>query len=206
MTEPLAARVVALIGPPDAAMRTLAVACAEAGAAVAIATQEKTQDEEFAAQSIANEVWVIGRDHFVRPLDCAEPTAVMAFADEVWDRLGRCDALVALHELVTSAPLDELSPDEWAASIRVNLTAPYLAIQAFGRLMERAGRGLIIVSAGLPGEGDAAYAAARAGLGAFAGHVAAAWANAGVTIEVAHVARGQAAATILAVLGVPPAV
>jgi NAD(P)-dependent dehydrogenase (short-subunit alcohol dehydrogenase family) len=164
VNDVLAGRVVALIGAGSEAERAIAVACAEAGAAIALGTQSVTQPEEFAMNSIANEIWAIGRDNFVRVMDSAEATAIASFADEVWDRLGRCDLLVACHDLRTSAPLEELSADEWEATLRLNLTAPFLAAQAFARLMARQGSGQVVVVAGVDGSADAAYLASRAGL------------------------------------------
>ena len=134
---------VALMGAGSDLDRALAIACAEAGADLALATTRKTQDEEFAVNSIANEAWALGRGQFVSPVDAHDATEVMAFAEQVWDRYGRCDALIAAHFAEGSAPLDELSPDEWEATVAMNLTAPFIAAHAFGRLMERDGRGVI---------------------------------------------------------------
>ena len=164
MTEELAGRVVALIGSGTEAERAVVVACAEAGAAIALGTQESTTSQEFAMNSIANEIWAIGRDHLVRVMDSGAATEITSFADEVWDRLGRCDLLIACHDLAASAPIEELSADEWEATIRANLTAPFLAAQAFARLMERQGSGRVLVLAGTGPGADAGYVAARAGL------------------------------------------
>ena len=164
MTNTLSGKVVALIGMGSEAERALVVACAEAGADIALGTQDKTQQQEFAMNSIANEIWAIGRDNFVRVMESAEATAIASFADEVWDRFGRCDLLIVCHEQRTSAPLEELSADEWELALRANLTAPFLAAQAFARLMARQGAGRIVVVAGSHEDDDASYRAARAGL------------------------------------------
>ena len=62
----------------------------------------------------------------------------------------------------------ELGLERWEATLRVNLTAPFLAARAFARDVERNGGGsLVLISstAGLFGEADHAdYAAAKAGL------------------------------------------
>lgn len=177
-------KVVAIIGAGSDRDRAFAVACAEAGADVALATQAAETAQEFAMNSIANEVWAIGRQQFVRAMDAADATAVMSFADEVWDRMHRCDALIAAHDLRTDAPADELSPDEWELAIRVNLTAPFLAAQAFGRLMEREHGGVVLLVA--PEGGDVAYAAARLGLEAVAEGLSAAWHERGVHVRCAR--------------------
>ena len=74
--------------------RAIAVASAESGADLAFATVSMEQDEEFAVNSIANEVWSIGREHLVRLMTAWEPTAAASFADECFDRFNRCDVLV----------------------------------------------------------------------------------------------------------------
>ncbi|MBI5948460.1 MAG: SDR family oxidoreductase [Chloroflexi bacterium] len=182
MTAPLAleGKVVAIIGRGSDSDRALAVACAEAGATIALATQSPAPEQDFAMNSIANEVWVIGRDHFVRAMDGSDPAAVAAFADETWDRFRRCDILICAHEAMTTAPLDELSADEWEPSLRTNLTGPFLAAQAFGRLMERQGGGQVILLARDTAGADAAFEAAIAGLAGVANAVNRAWGAAGV--------------------------
>lgn len=184
MTAPgLAGKVVALICRGGETDRAIALACAEAGADIAIATVEPIRDQEFATASIANEVWAIGREQFNRVLDSADPASVAAFAAEVWDRFGGCDLLVAAHDHGSNVSLDELGPDEFAETVRVNLGGPFLAAQAFGRLMERNGGGRIVfVDADAPG--DASYRAAKAGLTGLASRLNDEWAAAGVRAAV----------------------
>ena len=183
MTDSLDGRVVALIGAGTDGDRAFVVACAEAGANIALGTIDKSQAQEFAMNSIANEIWSIGREHFVRVMDHADPTAVVAFADEIWDRLGRCDLAVLTHDVLSVAPLEELSPDEWEATIQLNLTAPFLAAQAIGRLMEREGFGRLLLLIPTDDSGDAAYRAARAGLRVAAEVMDAALRPRGVSVE-----------------------
>jgi NAD(P)-dependent dehydrogenase (short-subunit alcohol dehydrogenase family) len=94
MSDSLAGHVYAIIAHGDETDRAIAVALAEAGASIAIATLDGSQDQEFAVASIANEVWAIGRDQFSFPLDSSKATHVEAFANEVVVRLGRCDGLI----------------------------------------------------------------------------------------------------------------
>jgi hypothetical protein len=46
--------------------------------------------------SIANEIWAIGREHFVRGLQGPDPVAELV--REARERFGRCDVLVARAE------------------------------------------------------------------------------------------------------------
>lgn len=189
----LKGRVVALIGTGSELDRAIAVACAEAGADIALGTVNRSQEQDFGTNSIANELWAIGREHFVRVMEATEATGVTSFADEVWDRLGRCDVLITNHEVFSTTGLDEFSPDEWELSLRVNLTGPFLAGQAFGRLMERSGQGLVVFVTVDREDGDAAWTAARAGLEGLATHIERAWGAAGVRARVARVTAQGAA-------------
>lgn len=161
-------KVLALIGAGGDFDRALAVAAAEAGADLALGTVSRDEVQEFAINSIANEAWTIGREQFAVVLDSLDASAVSAFAEETWDRYGRCDVLVCRHEAISEVELDELSRAEFAAALRDNLVAPFIAAQAFGRLMEREGRGAIVFVCALAPAADAATEAARAGLNAVA--------------------------------------
>ena len=94
MSELLAGRVVALIGAGSARDRAIAVALAEAGANIAIATEQPIQEQEFATASIANEVWAIGREQFSAVIDASDDAQMAGFLAEVRTRLGRLDAIV----------------------------------------------------------------------------------------------------------------
>jgi NAD(P)-dependent dehydrogenase (short-subunit alcohol dehydrogenase family) len=183
--EALKGRVAAVIGCGSEADRAIAVALAEAGADIALGTVDRSQAQDFGTNSIANEIWSVGREHFVRVMDALEATEVTAFADEVWDRLGRCDLLVTNYDMVTTAPLLELSADEWEYDLRFNLTGPFLAAQAFARLMVRQGSGRVAVMAWERDEADLAYRVAQAGKVRVAEEMDAALAKLGVRVEVA---------------------
>ena len=77
----------------------------------------------------------------------------------------------------------------------------YLAAQAFGRLMERDGRGAIVFVCAPADGADAATRAARAGLGAVAGAITREWGRSGVS---AIVAEGTPEAVKDRVLGLLP--
>lgn len=200
MTESLDGQVVALIGQGSAVDRAFAMACAEAGANLALATVEPTQSQEFAMNSIANEAWAVGRDQFVTVMDGSDGTAVQSFAEQTWDRYGRCDVVVAAHHAPSVAPLDELSQDEWEATLRVNLTGPFLAAHAFGRLMERSRKGLVVLVSPVVSSADAGYNAARAGLDKVAEAINRDWSGRGVRACVLTLEAGTADAEAARVL------
>jgi NAD(P)-dependent dehydrogenase (short-subunit alcohol dehydrogenase family) len=194
----LEGKVVALIGEGSDLDRALAIACAEAGANLALATTNRSPAQEFAMNSIANEAWAIGREQFVTLVDASDASAVIAFAEETWDRYGRCDALIAAHHLPATAPLDELSPDEWDAALATNLTAPFLAAHAFGILMDRSGGGTLIFVSPVVTGADASYLAARAGLAMAARALDEAWSARGVRTHLLAPAEHETAAAVAA--------
>lgn len=174
----------ALAGTGSASDRAIAVAAAEAGARIALGTVAKVREQEYAMHSIANEAWNIGAEQFVCVMDGGDAAELASFAAQVWDTFAACDLLVCSQFLYTGAPLDELSQDEWEATLRANLTAPFLAAQAFGRLMERDGAGTVLFVRDGGVRGDAAYRAARAGLDGLAAAMADEWRSRGLVVQV----------------------
>src|SRR5690606_8181751 len=80
------------------------------------------------------------------------------------DELGQVDILAVHSWLESSAPFDQLSADEWQPVLDSNMTVPFVAMQAFAKLMERRGGGVIAVAAPRREAADAAEQAAAAGL------------------------------------------
>ena len=140
----LEGKVVALVCRGSDADRAIAVALAEAGANLALGTIAPGQDEEFATASSANEIWAIGREQFNSVLDSADPGASAAFAAEVADRLGRCDAVI-VAPAIPDVPSMTFR-DEWDVIANEGLTAPLVAAQAFSRVIERGGGGAVVSS------------------------------------------------------------
>lgn len=116
---PLAGKVVAIVGTGSDADRAIAVACAEAGADLALATESSERDQDYGMNSIANEIWAIGREHFVRVLDGA--AGVEDLVAEARERFGRCDAIVARDGFASGLDLPIVSksgePSEVARAV-----------------------------------------------------------------------------------------
>ncbi len=117
------------------------------------------------------------RDEVVRRGAAARVhTADLAVAEEV-RRLAAVAGGAPLHALVNNAggalvkPVAEISLAEWEESLAVNLTAPFLLVQA---LLPRLAAGgavvnLLSIAARRPFAGWSAYCAAKAALDGFAG-------------------------------------
>jgi len=171
----LAGKAVAMVCRGSESDRAIAVALAEAGADIALGTISRAQAEEFSTASIANEVWAIGREQFNTVLDAAEPADAAAFAAEMADRLGRCDAIVIAPGAAPEVDFDELSRDEWDGFALGGLTAPLVVAQAFSRVIERSGGGTVVVVVDPAAHGDVAGSMINEGLRALAANLGIAW-------------------------------
>ena len=163
--DQLAGKVIAVIGGGDPHHRAVSVAAAEAGASVALATFNTLPAQEFSVNSVANEVWAIGCDHFAEVIEASDPDQMGAFARKTWDQLGGCDAIAVVSSLPTPSP-DSAVEEKRAFAGRHR--TPLLAAQAFGQLMRDQGSGAVIFVAPErdPADEKALNAALAAHLGA----------------------------------------
>lgn len=107
--------------------------------------------------------------------DLADPDAPQHIIDAVLDRAGRLDVLVNNAGLMREGTVLEMDPQDWAATLQVNLTAPYLLIRA-GLPALIAAQGSIINIGSIEGLGSnprhPAYCASKGGLHALTRAVA----------------------------------
>lgn len=78
------------------------------------------------------------------PCDVAEPDQVAAAVAATEARFGRIDALVNNAGVAVFKPLLETSYDEWARVLAVNLSGPFLTVQAAAPVMARTGGGAVV--------------------------------------------------------------
>lgn len=140
--DTLAGKVIAAIGGGDDHHRAVAVAAAEAGASVALATFNVIPAQEFSVNSVANEIWAVGRDNFAEVIEASDPEQLGAFVQKTWRELGVPDAVVVVSSLPTPSPD---SPVEEKRAFAGRHRAPLLAAQAFGGLMREHGAGGSVV-------------------------------------------------------------
>ena len=76
--------------------------------------------------------------------DQSDPADVNAMFQQIADELGRIDVLVNSAANFTRTPLLDVSFEEWQQVIGINLTGPWLCLQAAGRMMRDQGSGAII--------------------------------------------------------------
>jgi NAD(P)-dependent dehydrogenase (short-subunit alcohol dehydrogenase family) len=92
---PLAGRVALVAGATGPYGRAIAVALAEAGADLALTTSAKSDAEEFALNSIGNELWALDRRYLALVTDLDDPESVVAALDRTVAELGRLDVVIA---------------------------------------------------------------------------------------------------------------
>ena len=178
--------------------RAAATALAEAGADVAVATLRAGATELMRVNSVANEVWSLGRGNLALTLDATDPTSVEAAFARVVAEWGRLDILVNAGDAVQAAPLERIDPSTWRAVIDANLLAPTLCCRAAGPRMQAREYGRIInlvsVLASRGVANTAAYAAAHSGVLGLTRALAQEWARSGITVNALQVGfyEGQA--------------
>ena len=176
-----------VIGASGPLGRAAAVALAEAGSDVAVATTTRSQREEVAANSCANEIWALNRKGFAQAIDAGSESDVEGLVERAVSELGRLDLLVNAHGLPFAKPLPEIAPEEWRRVLDVNLTGVYLACRAAAGPMLSQGSGRIINIVSLLAErgmaNGSALCAAQAGVMNLTRALALEWARTGVTVN-----------------------
>lgn len=100
--------------------------------------------------------------------DLSDQQGVQALADEVQAQLGTPDILVNTAGIGIIKPMEQLSLEDFTASLQTNLVGAFLFVKAFLPLMKEAKKGLIVNVPGVLGKvpmaGAAAYSASKYGL------------------------------------------
>jgi NAD(P)-dependent dehydrogenase (short-subunit alcohol dehydrogenase family) len=119
--------------------------------------------------------------------DLTGENAIEEFASAVHHRWDRVDLLVNNAGISFIAPAETVAASDFRRVLEVNLVAPFLLAQAFGKRMLAAGKGSIVnvaSVAGLVGIADrAAYNASKHGLIGLTRTLAAEWGGRGVRVN-----------------------
>jgi NAD(P)-dependent dehydrogenase (short-subunit alcohol dehydrogenase family) len=111
----------------------------------------------------------IGAAAVAVPGDIAAAGAAEAIVGETLDRFGRIDILINNAALPMTTRFADISADEWRRVLEVNLTAPFLLIQAALPAMKRQEYGRVVNISSTAGRmvstlGGAHYTASKTGL------------------------------------------
>jgi len=167
--------------------RAITVLFAQEGADVVVADLDVAGAEDTARQAKA--VGVAGRQVLVIPTDVSDEAAVEALTSKTIDTFGTVDILVnCAGRLGPSGKetADQLTLEEWDATLSVNLLGPWLCIKYVVPVMQKRGGGSIIniaSTAGLrPFPGAAPYCVSKAGLLMLTKTVALEYISAGIRV------------------------
>jgi NAD(P)-dependent dehydrogenase (short-subunit alcohol dehydrogenase family) len=176
-----------VIGASNPIGRATALALAEAGANVALATTLSRPQETAALNLCLTDIRALGRQGNAYMLNVGTENEVAAVVQRCVADLGRLDILVNAHDLPFAKPAQETTLIEWQQVLAVNLTGPYLACRAAAGPMLAQGSGRIINIVSLLGErgmaNGSAYCAAQGGVLNLTRALALEWARNGITVN-----------------------
>jgi gluconate 5-dehydrogenase len=164
----------------------MALALAEAGSSVVIASRKLD-----ACEQAAREIEKTGAKSLAVACDVTKPEQVEAMKDEVMKRFGRVDALVNNAGRAWVAPPEDMPLDRWQQVFDLNITGPFLCAQVLGREMIKAKRGKIINIASIAGlvgrnpraYNSIAYGASKGALVNFTRDLAVKWAQHNIQVN-----------------------
>ncbi len=148
--------------------RAIALAFAEVGADVAVASATLDGDEVMEAKRIAKEVEKLGRKSFSQGWDVTLPTNVQVGLKQLLKEFGRPTVLVYAADHALIRPIEKTGDADFARVQSVNLAGAYYAARSFIKEFPAGETGRLIFVNTLFGERGvenlSAYAAARAGV------------------------------------------
>jgi len=133
-------RVALVTGGAHRVGRSIALALAREGGHVAI-TYHASADE---AQQTVAEIEACGVGGLAVRCDQSNPAQVASVFDAVRAQWGRLDILVNSAAIMQQKPFLDITPQDWDATLGINLTGPFLFSQHAGRMMLAQGGGVII--------------------------------------------------------------
>ena len=123
------------------------------------------------AEATVADVETAGRRATIIQADVADPADCAAIVDHAVKTFGKVDILVNMASIYRSKPLEEVTPDYWAADLDVNLRSAFLCAHAAIPHMRTAGGGRIVnfadwlARSGRPAyHGFTSYYVAKAGI------------------------------------------
>ncbi len=156
-------RVALITGASQGIGRACALALAEAGAEVALASRKREKLE-----AVAREIERMGRKAVTVEMDVANSASIKAGVKKVLETWKKIDILVNNAGITRDNLLLRMKPEEWETVLRTNLDGAYHCIQEVlpGMVRQRYGRIVNITSvvAQAGNAGQANYIASKAGL------------------------------------------
>jgi len=166
MAIDLSDRVVAVTGASSGIGEAIALGCARAGAAVALAAR-RADRIELLRQRIETD----GARAIAVPTDVGEESQALAFIERAHAELGRLDVLVNNAGVMLLGPIENAPTEEWRRMIHANVFGVLYCTHAALPLMHAQGSGHIINVSSVAGRvaraGSGVYNLTKFGVGAF---------------------------------------
>lgn len=141
----LAGKVALVTGASRNIGRSIALALAAGGAAVAVNARTSRAD----AEKVAQEIRGAGGQADVFMADIADPKAVNAMVEGIVKRFGRLDILVLNASVRKETPFVDMSFEEWKSLTAVTLDGSFHCAKACLPHMIKAGGGAIVTIGGM---------------------------------------------------------
>ncbi len=178
----LAGKIAVVTGANRGIGQAIALALAEAGADI-VGTSRQMSDDE----SIAKEVRALGQKFFPFACDMKNRAESTALAKKVFQEVGQVDILVNNAGMIRRENIADHTLADWDEVVEVNLTAPFILTQDFGKPMLERGVGKVIfISSLLSYQGGIrvpAYTASKSGIAGLVKAFANEWAGKGVNVN-----------------------
>ncbi|MEI7798453.1 MAG: SDR family NAD(P)-dependent oxidoreductase [Actinomycetes bacterium] len=178
----LAGKIAVVTGANRGIGRAIALALAESGADI-VGTSRQMNDDE----AIAKEVRALGQKFFPFACDMKNRAESTALAKKVLTEVGQVDILVNNAGTIRRENIADYSLADWDEVVEVNLTAPFILTQDFGKpMLERGAGKVIFISSLLSYQGGIrvpAYTASKSGIAGLVKAFANEWAGKGVNVN-----------------------
>ncbi|HEX2981188.1 MAG TPA: SDR family NAD(P)-dependent oxidoreductase [Anaerolineaceae bacterium] len=165
----LAGKVALVTGAGSGIGKASALLLAREGAKLAVLSRTAAEVE-----ATVNEIQAAGGEALGLTADTSSVEDMQRAVQDIDRRWGRLDVVFANAGVNgVWAPIEELSPEEWESTLKINLTGTFLTFKYAAPLLKRQG-GSVIVNASVNGTrmfsntGASAYATSKAGQVAFA--------------------------------------
>jgi clavulanate-9-aldehyde reductase len=166
MGSELEGQVVAVTGASSGIGEATALACAEAGAAVALAARRGDR-----IQALAEQIRSGGGRAVALPTDVGEESQARAFIERAHSELGRLDVLVNNAGVMLLGPIAGADTEEWRRMIHANVFGVLYCTHAAMGPMAAQGSGHIVNVSSVAGRfaraGSGVYNLTKFGVGAF---------------------------------------
>jgi 3-oxoacyl-[acyl-carrier protein] reductase len=183
-TDALRDQVILVTGGSRGIGAAIALACAEAGAEVAVGYRHGRDQ----AEAIVGLITAEGGSAYAFQADVSRPDEVEVMIENVLGHFGKIDGLVNNAGVMPESHVSEMSVEEWKNVIDVDLTGAFLCTRAtLPGMLERKSGSIVMISSRLGQIGFAGvahYAAAKAGMIALAKSLAKEVGREGVRVNV----------------------